>query len=158
MTCATCRRLRERAAAELARIKAFLAGPTSAELAAAERRRRIAERASKTGGTAPVGRSPGTAKASHLRLVGRRDVIRAGLAGVAIATGLARAQLELVDDAPKPLTFKGVELVWDGEELLAAERRALERAWTAVNTGGGKPDYVWIRDDQLEDVWRYWNA
>lgn len=110
--------------------------------------------ASKTGGTAPAGRSDGNAKAAHLT---RRDVVRGMLAGAAIATGLARTELELVNERRfyGPLTFKGVQIFHDSPPELAA----LERAWLAcTNDGGGMPDFIVIREDELDAVWRYWKA
>jgi hypothetical protein len=140
MTCAACRRLRERIAEEYSRLKRAIAGPSSADLARAraiaDRQRRIAARSSKTGGTAPSRRELGIAKASHTR----RDVLRALLAGVAIASGLARTELELMAD----------------EREAYVVERDLERAWLKLIRGGGKPDVVWITEQQLVEMERFW--
>lgn len=146
MTCAACRRLRERIAEEYSRLKRAIAGPSSADLARAraiaDRQRRIAARSSKTGGTAPSRRELGIAKASHTR----RDVLRALLAGVAIASGLARTELELMADEREAYV----------DELGAVLERDLERAWLKLIRGGGKPDVVWITEQQLVEMERFW--
>jgi crotonobetainyl-CoA:carnitine CoA-transferase CaiB-like acyl-CoA transferase len=124
MTCATCRRLRERL---LARAR---------ELAAAVGRQR---------------RGPTLEQkiADRERRISRRETLKSLLAGVAIVTGLARTELELVDD--EQLTFNGVPIYFDGE-------RDLERALRAAWVGGGKPDYIWIPESQLAEFERYWNV
>ena len=67
--------------------------------------------------------------------------MRALLAGVAIASGLARTELELMADE---------------REAYAVLERDLERAWLKLIRGGGKPDVVWITEQQLVEMERFW--
>lgn len=135
MTCAVCRRLRKRMAEELAKFRARVG-------------------ASKTGGTAPARRAAGPAKAAHLRAVdedlpggwNRRDTIRALLAGVAIVTGLARAELELTRSS----AAWWIRAEDDNVRIPLADEKTLEALWRACVSGGGKPDLIVCTPEALD--------
>lgn len=85
----------------------------------------------------------------------RRGFIRSIVATAAIATGLARTKLELVDDVVGRID-RACFTWWRTcspvpNEIDVDTGRALEAAFKACTTGGGKPDIVWVSDQFLEE-------
>lgn len=90
----------------------------------------------------------------------RRSFLRSFFATAAIATGLARTRLELVDD-PEQLTYKGVPITWDDPrnwwlksshevEYTGSMHEAMERAWLeCIKPSTPPPDVIFCGHEGL---------